>query len=125
MGYQITLTLQSACSEKPDGEDVDMHDPDSMLSASQEACHAEMLTTENLCSTSSPSAPAASVAQLGHQMHDQNRQEVIYKVGTYGELLDIASVFRQRHATNLISSKAEIELARTVQAVCTCLEQTR
>ena len=61
---------------------------DSMLSASQEACHAEMLTTEHMCSTSSHPAPAAPVAQLGRPMHDQDWQEVIYKVGTCGELLD-------------------------------------
>ena len=51
------------------------------LSATQEACQAELQEIESMCGTSDGAEEASLVQQVGRTLQEEDWREVLYKVG--------------------------------------------
>ena len=74
----VATTCLACCSIRADA-DVHMAESEPMLSATQEACQAELEATEPMCSTSEQTSAAASHQQMGRQLSEEDWQEVLYQ----------------------------------------------
>lgn len=68
------------CSLRPHTADVDMADCNSQLSATQEACQAELQEIESMCGTSGQAEAAPAGQQVGRSLQEEDWHEVLYKV---------------------------------------------
>ena len=68
------------CSTSPDGGDVEMAVCCPQLSATQEACQAELQEVESMCGTSCEAEEAPLVQQVGRHLREEDWREVLYKV---------------------------------------------
>lgn len=68
------------CSVRTDAGDVDMAECESQLSASQEACQAELQEIESMCGTSGQVEAASAGQQVGRNLQEDDWHEVLYKV---------------------------------------------
>ncbi|KAL0052588.1 hypothetical protein WJX82_004383 [Trebouxia sp. C0006] len=92
------LHLSAVHSSMGGGQDVEMADCSSMMSATQEACQAELEMADAMCSSSigfSGSAAAltkASDGLPGRQLQEADWQEIVYKAPALTLLLPLDSV---------------------------------
>ena len=72
--------MHVVCSIRADAGGVDMAECDSQLSASQEACQAELHEVESMCGASGQEEEAQAGQQVGHSLQEEDWHEVLYKV---------------------------------------------
>lgn len=68
------------CSITTDAADVEMAECNPQLSATQEACQAELQEIASMCGTSDGAEEASFVQQVGRHLQEEDWHEVLYKV---------------------------------------------
>ena len=68
------------CSLNTDAVDVEMAECNFQLSATQEACQAELQEIESMCGIRDGAEEASLVQQVGRHLQEEDWREVLYKV---------------------------------------------
>ncbi|DBA82718.1 TPA: hypothetical protein ACH3X1_006950 [Trebouxia sp. C0004] len=92
-----TLHLSTGHSYRGGGQDVEVADYSSTMSATQEACQAELDKADAMCSSSGFSGSAAASSEAsdglpGRQLQEGDWQEIVYKAPALTLLLPLDSI---------------------------------